>query len=246
MGALAPKIFFVALAVLVGPSGHGCQATASEPDTPQWSVTVGGTSDYVFRGISYNDERPAAQASVDVSYGILSAGIWGSNVADVGYEPTETDFYVNIKPVWGAITFDFGAIWYTYPGANPGPLGYDSIELKAGVQFSPVARLSIEPSFWYVPDQKNAPVTYTFESAFNYELPAVVGFTPTVVGLVGYTDAKDADAFFLGVSDYAYWNGGLEWAIENFAFDLRYWNTNIVAEGLADERFTFTTSLSLP
>lgn len=224
-------------------AGH---AAAEEAKKLEWSATVGGTSDYVFRGLSYTNERPAAQGSVDVSYGIFSAGLWGSNVADEGYEPAEMDIYANIKPAWGAITFDVGVIWYTYPGARPRPLGYDSVELKAGMEFSPAAKLTVTPVFWYVPEQQHAPVTYTYESAIAYELPAVGRFTPTIGGLLGYTHADEANTFSAGVDDYTYWNAGIQLAIEKFTFDCRYWDTSITGDGLADERFVFTSSVSLP
>ncbi len=30
------------------------------------------------------------------------------------------DWYGGIKPTWGPATFDFGVIYYTYPGATIG------------------------------------------------------------------------------------------------------------------------------
>ena len=235
-----------ALAVCAGLLAPAAKAGAEASKKLEWSATVGATSDYVFRGLSYNDERPAAQASIDVSYGIISAGVWGSNVADDGYEPAEMDIYANLKPVWGAISFDVGVIWYTYPGARQGPLGYDSVELKAGMEFSPAEKLTVTPVFWYVPEQQNTPVTYTYESSIAYELPAVGRFTPTIGGLLGYTYADEADAFAASVDDYTYWNAGIQLAIEKFTFDFGYWDTSISGDGLADERFVFTTSVWLP
>jgi uncharacterized protein (TIGR02001 family) len=231
---------FAGIIVLAG------QAQADQAAKIEWSATVGATSDYVFRGLSYNDERPAAQASIDMAYGILSAGVWGSNVTGDGYEPGEVDIYANLKPVWREVTFDLGVIWYTYPGARPGGLGYDSVELKAGMEYSPAAKVTLTPVFWYVPEQQNAPATYTYESAISYELPALGQFTPTISGLFGYTHADEADAFSTGVDDYAYWNAGVQLAVEKFTFDFRYWDTDISRDGLADERFVFSTGLALP
>jgi len=230
-------------------------------DKFEWSATVTGTSDYVFRGFSLTNERPAAQASLDVSYGIFYAGVWGSNVDDEGYEPVELDLYSGIKPEWGQAAFDFGALWYTYPGAIPRPLGYQYVELKAGMSFSPITGLKVNPIFWYIPEQKNAPITYTYEGALAYELSAVGIFTPTLSGLFGYTDAEEADAFATGVDDYTYWNAGIALSVKKLTFDFRYWDTSIAGDalaneffeftdgaeyGLADERFVFTATLTLP
>jgi hypothetical protein len=46
--------------------------------------------------------------------------------------------------------------------------------------------------------------------------------------------------------DYTYWNAGLALSVEKFTFDFRYWDTNIQDDGLADERFVFTASITLP
>ena len=47
-------------------------------------------------------------------------------------------------------------------------------------------------------------------------------FTPTVGGLVGYTDFDGASDQF----DYTYWNAGLALAVDNLTFDFRYWDTD--------------------
>ena len=219
-------------------------AFADDANAVQWSATLGATSDYVFRGLSYNDEKPAAQGSIDASYGIVSAGIWASNISDVGYKPAEVDIYTNVKPLLYGVTLDFGIIWYTYPGATSG-LGLDSVELKAGTELSPMENLKIAPAFWYVPAQSNAPITYTFESAASYTLPATANFVPALSGLIGHSMAEESDAFSNGVSDYTYWNAGILLAIENFTLDFRYWDSSIHHDGLANERFVFTTTVSL-
>ena len=230
-------------------------------DKLQWSATLTGTTDYVFRGFSLSHESPAIQGSLDATYGIGYAGVWGSNVEDEGYEPVEVDFYTGIKPEWGKAAFDLGGLWYTYPGAIPRPLGYQYVELKAGVSFSPVTKLKVTPTFWYVPAQKDAIETYTYEGALAYELPAAGNFTPTLSGLIGYTDAREADAFATGVDDYTYWNLGVALSVKKYTFDFRYWDTSIAGDalaneffeftdgteyGLANERFVFTASVLLP
>jgi uncharacterized protein (TIGR02001 family) len=227
----------------------------------EWSGTLVATTDYIFRGFSLSNESPAFQGSLDASYGILYAGVWSSNVEDEGYEPVEVDLYTGIKPVWGKAAFDFGVLWYTYPGAIPRPLGYQYVELKAGLAFSPVTNLKMIPTFWYVPTQKNAIETYSYEVALAYELTALGNFTPTVSGLVGYTHAAEADAFATGVDNYTYWNLGVALSVKKYTFDFRYWDTSIAGDalaneyfeftdgaeyGLANERFVFTATVALP
>ena len=203
-----------------------------------WSVTGTGTSDYVFRGLSLNNEDPAFQASIDVEYGIWYAGLWGTMVDGPGYEPVELNFYTGIKPVLGPVTFDFGIVYYFYPWAdNSGDS--DVLELKAAFDWSPVKNLTFSPAYYYVPDQSNSDEASTVEGTLAYELPAVGVFTPTISGLVGWTENFGAD-------EYTYWNAGIALAVDKFTFDFRYWDTDISNDGLADERFVFTASITLP
>jgi len=214
----------------------------------EWSVTATGTSDYIFRGVSLSGEDPVFQASVDASYGIWYFGAWGTSLADEGQ--VEIDFYTGIKPVLGPVTFDLGVVYYTYFWDDPSDSNY--FELKAGAEFSPIKNLTLTPVFWYTPDQdENYGETWTIEGTAAYELPAVGIFTPTVSGLIGFTEDL-GDGSSLGVNDYTYWNAGLSLAVEKFTFDFRYWDTDIsdadaLAGGLiADERFVFTASVTLP
>lgn len=136
-------------------------SVASAEDKFAWSMTIGGTSDYIFRGISQTFADPAFQMSVDATYGMFYVGAWGSNV-DFGegqfgpaqiYGPeanAEIDLYAGVRPTWGPATFDLGVIYYWYPGSddwanfnnlcfgpnpgpgNPCPNKIDYFELKAG------------------------------------------------------------------------------------------------------------------
>jgi uncharacterized protein (TIGR02001 family) len=232
-----------------GEYGSVKDAPVEEGRKFTWSITLGATSDYIFRGLSLNDEDPAFQPAINIGYGIFYAGAWGSNITGDGFAPWETDFYAGIKPVWGPVTFDLGAVYYSYLGADD-PLDY--VELKAGMSFSPFTNLTLTPVFWYTPDQDNYVTTYSIEGTAAYVLPAVGIFTPTVSALVGYTEAPDDAGFFGPSSDYTYWNAGVALAVEKFTFDFRYWDTNLDSVqgdafyGLDDERFVFSASVTLP
>ena len=96
-------------------------AAADEGRKFTYSFNIGATSDYVFRGISQNDNDPTIQGGIDFGYGILYAGVWASGInfdAIVNDADLEVDWYGGIKPTWGPATFDFGVIYYSYPGAG--------------------------------------------------------------------------------------------------------------------------------
>ena len=195
-------------------------AAADEGRKFTWSITMAATSDYIFRGISTNDENPAFQPSINVGYGIWYGGAWGSNITG-DYGPWETDWYTGIKPVWaGHFRLRRRLLHLLRRDTD-----LDYYELKAGASFSPFTNFTLTPVFWWTPSQSNLE-TWTIEGTAAYALPACGIFTPTISALVGYSDDTEATAIFLGDNNYTYWNAGLALAVEKFTFDFRYWDTD--------------------
>lgn len=223
-------------------------------------MNIGGTTDYVFRGISQNFEDPAIQGGVDATCGMFYAGVWASTVDFVqgnggpgsGDASFEVDLYAGIKPTWGPLTFDLGVIYYMYPNAEDGaPLNLeaDYVELKGGVSgswnnFSLGATLYWSPEYTFETGN-----TLTAEGSVGYTFAAIGPVTPTVSALIGTTEFLD-DAF--DQLSYVYWNAGLALAIDKVTLDFRYWDTDsdgadfCVNQGLCDERFVFSAKITLP
>ncbi|MGR3659564.1 MAG: TorF family putative porin [Paracoccaceae bacterium] len=94
-----------ALVVLTGPV---CAEELS------FSYGADLTTDYISKGSTQTENRPALQAYLDVSYGLFYAGIWTSNVRFGGGDDFEYDLYVGITPEWGDVAFDIGFAQYLY------------------------------------------------------------------------------------------------------------------------------------
>ena len=122
-------------------------APAPEPD---WTGTgnVGLFSQYVFRGITQTNEKPAIQGGFDVAHKSgFYAGTWASNVSWLGdavappYSVSasmEWDFYGGFKGSLPAdFGYDLGVLYYWYPGnygnAPPGYVKADTTELYAAL-----------------------------------------------------------------------------------------------------------------
>lgn len=130
-------------------------ALAQDTDPPSAitvSGSVGGVSDYRFRGVSQSDEEIAVQGGLTVTHesGVY-VGTWGSNLAGwgtFGGANLELDLIAGFKTeIGGGGTLDVGVTWYMYPGGADdsdflepyaklggtiGPLG-----LTAGVAYAP-------------------------------------------------------------------------------------------------------------
>jgi uncharacterized protein (TIGR02001 family) len=241
------------------------EPVADSGRTLSWSVNLGATSDYVFRGFSQNAEKPAVQGGADLTYGLFYAGVWASMV-DFGSAPygygnlanTELDLYAGIKPTWGKANFDFGVIYYTYPKAKDAGAELNYVELKAGVSAEILPKLTTGVTVYYSPDYTGETGNvWTVEGTAAYELPKVLVFTPSINGTLGY-NTGDSSAYKSvianGDDNYLYWNAGLSLAVNQLTLDFRYWDTNISDTGgfcsgkvlQCDERFVFSAKITLP
>lgn len=239
----------------LGGSIKDAPAPVAEERKWAFSWNIGGTSDYIFRGFSQSARDPAWQAGADVTYGILYAGVWtsridfGDNGAGHNIATAEVDLYAGIKPTLGPATFDFGVIYYAYPGATSGA-NLDYTELKAGVSgaFIPALdKLTVGYTGFYTWEGtgKTGEI-FTSEFSAAYELPKFWVFTPTVSGLYGYVMGNNGANFTTfvgnGSDNYSYWNAGLALAVDKLTLDFRYWDTNVSNAGNFCHGATFQCS----
>lgn len=220
----------------------------------EWSVNGGLMTDYVFRGLSQNDEDPSFFIGADITYGIFYAGIWSAMVDEnfTGGANAEIDYYAGITPKLGPVTFDLGVIAYHYPSSDAGSSdGVDYVELKLGAS-TEIDKLSLGVTYYYSPEYTFATgETHVVEGTAGYSLPKVWVFDPTIDGTIGHLTSADRGS---GQVDYTYWNAGISLAVENLTFDFRYWDTDVDTglitgtggDDLGDERFVFTATVSLP
>jgi uncharacterized protein (TIGR02001 family) len=231
---------------------------ADEGDKFGYSITISGTSDYIFRGVSLTENDPAFQPFVEFTYGNPNLtwyfDLWGSNIHNgAAYQPWELDMYAGVRPVTGPISWDLGVLYYTYPSA---PVrGGDYVEFKVAATITPITNLTLTGIGFVTPDQgNNTPLTETGELDIAYTLPQVGIFVPTLSGAFGYTHAPDGSGWFYGVDDYTYWNAGLKLTVDKYFMDFRYWDTSISSKSVSssydpsivDSRFVFTAGVNLP
>lgn len=221
---------------------------AQAEDKLTYSFTLQAVSDYMFRGLSYTDQEPTLQSYLEFDYNIFYAAIGGSHVDYLGlYGPWEVDLYAGLRPTTGPINWDLAVQYYMYGSADPAYKSsqLDYVEFKVAASTALTKSLTVGVTGYVTPDQGFAtPVTKTLEGTASYALPQLGVFTPTLSGLYGWSDA-DLAGWFLGDTDYTYWNGGLKLGVEKLFFDFRYWDTSIDHE-LADARFVFSAGIVLP
>jgi uncharacterized protein (TIGR02001 family) len=127
MSKLTYSLILAALAGLSTASVGAADAPAAP--TPEHALTgnVGLFSQYIYRGITQTNEKPALQGGFDYAHASgLYAGIWGSNVSwisDPGNGVSaslELDTYFGYKgSLGGDVSYDVGFLRYNYPGSYP-------------------------------------------------------------------------------------------------------------------------------
>lgn len=216
------KYCLAAAALVAGLFPLSAAAATTDWDA-EISANVGFVTEYSFRGIAQSNEGPAVQGGFDIEHGSgLYAGVWGSNVNfnDGDEAHIEADFYAGYNNSIGSFSYDIGAIYYAYPGADSS-LDYDfyEVSLAAGYDFD---AFSLTGSVNYSPDYFAGSGDALYY-ALGVDIPLPHDFG--LAAHVGYQDIDDNDAF--GVPDYTDWSLGLNYAIGGFDMSLSYVDTDL-------------------
>lgn len=258
MRSPSPKLLTTAAAVVLLASPA---ARAAEEEgifaRKNFTSTLAMTTDYVFRGVSQTDSSPAVQGSFDYAHPVgVYVGVWGSNVRFGG--DLEMDWYGGFRnTVWGGLSYDVGATYYSYPKSHDDPeLNYYELALKLAYTFklSPVEP-TIGVSYNFSPDYFGEDGTAHYVNG-KLALGLPQGFA--VSGEVGYQyvegDKTTGDGQGIDGGDgfhYVHYRFGVSKAdVVGFNLDLSYHNTTESGfldgyagyKGSADGRVVFTVS----
>lgn len=231
--ALLPIAFACATPLAMSAEADApADATAAAVATPEWTFpgSVDIASDYIFRGLTQTNKKPALQAGIEFDHqsGFYVGG-WGSNISwlsdltalGVGNVSSslEIDAYAGYRTkfadTWG---LDIGLYTYYYPGDYPG--GFTSpntTEVYIAVSYA-IASLKYShtlTNLFGIADTKNS--GYLDLSA-NWE------FTPTWV-LNGHVGRQRVDGF--STASYTDWKLGVTKNFDgNWSIALAYLDTN--------------------
>ena len=153
--------------------------TDAQAGSTTGSVTV--TSDYLFRGVTQTNSKPALQGGVTYTADSgFYVGGWGSSIswlsdADPGISSqVELDGFIGYSGTFGAsdVGFDVGTNYYGYPGNYPA--GFNSpntLELYAGVTWKILSAKYYHATtdLFGVPDSKGSGA---LDLAANWEFTA--------------------------------------------------------------------------
>lgn len=197
-------------------------------------------SQYVFRGLTQTNERPALQGGVDFTHPSgFYLGTWLSNVSwfsDTNAGTSnhlEWDLYGGWKVPLGDVTLDLGVLRYQYPGRYPGlsagTVKPNTTEAYAGLAWKWLTfkySYSVDDTFG-VEDSKGT--DYLDLSA---SVPVAEGWTVSAhVGRQGFGGTSSAARAAGTTNDALYtytdWKAGVSWAFSpKWTASLAYTDSN--------------------
>lgn len=183
------------------------------------SANVALTTDYVWRGVSQNQEDPALQGGFDYGHDSgFYAGVWGSNVS-FGGASTELDLYAGwATELDNGLGVDVGYIKYTYHGSDAaGDNDFD--EAYIGFSYSGFG------------------ATYSIGDEFDDHWE--IGYEHSLGSVDISANYGDYDA-------YGYYKLGIAGELEGLGWAVDFWSNDNDGERIfgddADSRVVFTLS----
>lgn len=219
---MSKLLYRLSLAAALGLSATAAQAG----DLGQgFSVSGGVTlvSDYRFRGISFSDEDPAIQGTLNLNHGSgFYVGTWASSIEDSPtFGHTEVDLYAGFaREVAPGTTVDVGVTYYLYPNGNDafGNSDYFEPYAKLSHTLGPVKATVGAAYAWDQSAIGNADNLYLFTDA----AVAIPGTPLTAKGHFGWSDGSLAPT-----GDYADWSLGVDAAVGPVTVGLAYVDTDL-------------------
>ncbi|WP_292759474.1 TorF family putative porin [Methylophaga sp. UBA2689] len=230
-------------------AASSAMAWESEDGAHSTSANVGLFSDYMFRGISLTDNKPAIQGGFDYAHSSgLYVGTWASNLSIDSETNIEIDVYAGFANEFGesGIGYDLGMLRYMYPGAegsaDDGEIDYN--EFYGGLSYSYFSAM-----IFYTDNFGNGGEDEIYyKLGFDYDLPYGLALSAHY----GYTDSDrfDGDATYTGSDSYSDYSIGLTKGFAGLDWSVAYVGTDSDGDDFAfgndeaDDRFVVSVSSS--
>jgi uncharacterized protein (TIGR02001 family) len=198
------------------------------------------TTDYVLRGISQSNRKPAVQGYFELDYTVtdwlkLYAGLWGSSLYS-GFADAEFDISGGARLSYGNFGLDLGYVYYSYPDGGVNNVGsFGEFYAKPSYKFTDWLTVGavIDGGNNFNNKVTAAPPWTGNATAYYYSGNAVITLPWTPAGITISLNPEIGRQVFSsdvtlnqGSTSYTYWDVGLDFNYKAVTLDLRYWDTN--------------------
>jgi uncharacterized protein (TIGR02001 family) len=211
-------------------------------DSIEFNARAGFTTDYIYRGVTLSDRKPALGAGLEATIGSFYAGTTVTSVKLPSQPAAEVTVSTGLRPKLGNIDWDFGWTYFLYPGEIPATPGIDYWEVGTRADTKLTESVRAAAGYAYSPNFSNTGAWSQYvATGLGIELPRNVmpqNISASITGGAGYYWFGNQSAEFGGFALPAYfnWNAGVTLTRNVFNLDLRYYDTNLSKENC----FVFT------
>jgi len=231
--------------VAINLGGRGWSSPSSNVDETKRSADqfsfearAGFATDYIYRGTTLSDHKPAVGAAFEAAFSMFYAGVAVASVKLPTQPSAEISASAGLRKTIADINFDLGATYFLYPGetAVAGAEGIDYWEAAFRADKRIAEFIHIAGGFAYSPNVSNTGAWGAYAAGgVGVEMPPrflpldiAVSFT----GGAGYSWFGNQSPQFGGFPLPAYlnWQFGVTFTRKVFNLDLRYYDTNLSRE----------------
>jgi uncharacterized protein (TIGR02001 family) len=240
-----------ATAGVIGLGGRGWSADAIRPATtqgnaatPEFSARVGAVTDYIYRGTTLSDHRPAYGAAVEATLAQFYAAATVATVKLPTRPVAEYTLSGGVRPKIGDVDLDLGVTYFHYPGeALPGPtngIDYWETMMRADTGIGESFRLA--GGYAYSPNVSNTGAWSQYVAGgIGYDVPHHLlpqDLSVSITSAAGWSWFGKQSELLGGFALPAYlnWHAGMTFTYKHLNLDLRYYDTNLSKENC----FVFT------
>jgi len=225
-----------------GPAGEtqGTTTAVSDRSGFEFSAGAGFATDYVYRGVTLSDRKPAVGVNFEAAFDKLYASMTVASVRLPTDPSAEISFAAGLRPKLSKIELDLAWTYYAYPNEAwwlLGPTGgtdYWEASLRAETQLTDALRIG--GGFAWSPNVSNTGAWgQYFAAGVSYDLPRntlpnEIGVS--VSGSIGYSRYGNMEEMLGGfpLPSYANWNAGVTFTWKMLNLDLRYYDTDLSKE----------------
>jgi uncharacterized protein (TIGR02001 family) len=202
----------------------------------EFSFRGGFATDYMYRGTTLSDHKPAVGAAVEATFAQLYAGVAVASVKLPTQPAAEISMSGGVRQKIGDIDFDLGVTYFLYPGeiSTSPSTDYWQAAIRADKRIA--ESLRVAGGFAYSPNVSNTGAWSWYAAGGvgidvpSRLLPADIGVSFT--GGAGYSwfgnQSQELGGFALPA--YLNWQAGVTFTRKVFNLDLRYYDTNLSKE----------------
>ena len=186
--AVATAIWLISVALspahgqVINLGGRGWSAADGGPVTSdrttnqlEFDVRAGFASDYIYRGTTLSDHKPAVGTAIEATFGQLYGGVAVASVKLPTQPAAEITINGGVRQKIGDIDFDLRATYFLYPGEIPVGVTNDIDYWEAGVRADKriTESIRVAAGFAYSPNVSNTGAWSKYVAAgLGYDVPS--------------------------------------------------------------------------